>query len=219
MSNHRLSLFTVCGVVIIAATLYGCSENKPKLGQWQTKEENHEYVLLTAKDAQDLSATPPAPFPDDNQQQWVRVKKIGEPPEKIETRLQPYSIAVLEASFAFLQSTSTNNQQLPYEDLDWGWRLIVENRSKRDVYAYGGYSLFDKDGFSLTETGTDWDNNEPGVLIKPGERGVVQGKAIWRINRATKPYASSRAVRGDYKLFLRHNWFEDAFDDSAQKRR
>ncbi len=89
-----------------------------------------------------------------------------------------------------------------------GAERVLENKSKRGIYAYGGYSLFDNDGFILTATGNDWDNNESGVYVKPGEKGIAQGRGLSRVDVASKPYPPSRVSRGDYKLFLRHDIFE-----------
>jgi hypothetical protein len=218
MMKTLLSAFTIFFITIFSIQLCGCSEQHLSFGKWKTKADHDEYVLLTAKDAQVLGEVPPAPFPDRNKQGWTRVKEMGESPEKLKSTLKPYSVVVVEDGFAFLQSTKNKSKKLTNEDLEWGWKIVIENKSKRDVWAYGGYSLFDKDGFVLADTGTDWDDEESGLLIKAGERGTVQGKVVWQIPAATKPYPPSRVVRGDYKLFLRHDIFKRIDDDIQNKK-
>lgn len=217
MRDSILPSLMICLIVIIASALSGCSEQHPPFGDWKTKTENHEYVLLTAKDALHLGEAPPSPFPAANKQGWTRVKEMGMQPESMKPALKPYSVIVIESGFAFLQSTKTKEQT--QENLEWGWKVVIENKSKRAVWAYGGYSLFDKDSFVLATAGADWDNDESGVLIKAGERGTVQGNKVWQIPAATKPYPPSRVVRGDYKLFLRHDIFEQLGDDVVEKKR
>ena len=219
MRSSNLSLAMILLAVIITAGLCGCSEQHPDFGKWKTKTETHEYVLLTARDAQALGKVPPGPFPADNKQGWTRVKEVRVPPENIKPTLKPYSVVAIEQGFSFLQSTKITAKETSYQDIEWGWKVVLENRSKRGVHAYGGYSLLDKDGFALAATGTDWDNNESGVLINPGERATIQGKAVWRIAKATKPYPPFRVVGGDYKLFLRHDVFERLADEIKQKNR
>lgn len=89
------------------------------------------------------------------------------------------------------------------------WKIVLENRSKHGICAHVEYSLFDKDGFVLTATGTDWDNKENDVCVKAGTRGIIQGRGLWRINATSTPYPPSRVVRGDYKLYLRHAFILD----------
>lgn len=167
-------------------------------------KENHEYVLLTDEEARTLGETPPAPFPSVNKQQWTRVKEIGKMPQNIKPSLKSSSVAVTESGFAFLQSTRNTIQNESYEDIEWSWKIILENRSKHGICAYGGYSLIDKDGFVLSAAGTDCDNNENGICVKAGAQGIIQGRCSWRINAASTPYTPSRVVLGDYKLFVRH---------------
>lgn len=205
-------------LIVLLLILCGCSDKNIALGKWKTKAEKHEFIILTEKDALILGEVPPAPFPPDNKQGWERVKEVSESPENIKPNLKPYSIAVIESGFAFLQSTKRTDKAESYDDIEWGWKVILENRSKRAIYAYGGYSLFDKDGFILTTTGTDWDNNESGVYIKAGDRGVIQGRGLWRMDVASKPYPPSRVHSGDYKLFLRHDIFEYLGDDIKTKK-
>lgn len=186
----------------------GCSSRNIELGKWKMETENHKFVIFTEKDAHTLGEPGPAPFPAGNKQGWSRVKDIGESPENIQPKLNPYSVTVIESGYTILQSTRHNTKSGSYDDIEWGWKVTLENKSKRGIYAYGGYSLFDDSGFILNATGNDWDNNESGVFIKAGEKGIVQGRGLWRVDAATKPYPPSRVSRGDYKLFLRHDIFE-----------
>jgi len=183
-------------------SLYGCSNSDIEIGNWKSKAVDHQYVLLTAKDVEKIGEIAPAPFKDSS---WTMVKDIGDTPEKLKPELQPYGIMVIEHDFAFLEVARTNNNNNSFDDVEWGWKVILENKSAHDIYAYGGYALFDKDGFLLGSSGKKWDNNEDGVLIKAGARGVVRGTSRWWVNRESKPYPPSRVAQGDYMLFLRHN--------------
>lgn len=204
----KKSLFLL-GLLI---SFYGCSNSEIEIGNWKSKAEEHQYVLLTAKDAQKMGEILPAPFPDSNQEHWTRVKDIGETPEKLKPRLQPYAITVVEHAFAFLEVARTNNKDSSFDDIEWGWKVTLENKSTHDIYAYGGYALSDKDGFPLSASGKEWDNNENGVLIKAGARGVVRGTGRWLVNRESRPYPPTRVVKGDYRLFLKHGLYEDILE-------
>lgn len=205
-------------LIVLLLTLCGCSNQNIALGKWKSKAETHEFVILTKKDALALGEAPPGPFAPHNKQGWSRVKEVGESPENIKPTLKPYSIAVIESGFVFLQSTRSTGKSETYDAIEWGWKIILENRSNRGIHAYGGYSLFDKDGFILTATGNDWDNNESGVYIKAGGRAIIQGRGLWRVEVASKPYPPSRVDSGDYKLFLRHDIFEHLDDDIKTKK-
>ena len=205
-------------LIVFLLILCGCSDQNIALGKWKSKAETHEFVILTKKDALTLGEAASGPFPTHNKQGWSRVKEVGKSPKNIKPTLKPYSIAVIESGFIFLQSTRSTGKSEKYDDIEWGWKIILENRSKRSIHAYGGYSLFDKDGFILTATGYDWDNKEFGVYIKAGGRGIIQGSGLWRVEMASKPYPPSRVDSGDYKLFLRHNIFERLADDIKTKK-
>ncbi|MBW2570607.1 MAG: hypothetical protein JRE47_14895 [Deltaproteobacteria bacterium] len=210
---------TKVGSFLIAflLVLCGCSDQNIAFGKWKSKSETHEFVILTKKDALTLGEMPPLPFPARNEKGWSRVKKVGEFPEDIKPTLKPYSIAVIESGFVFLQTTRPTGKSETYDDIEWGWRIILENRSKRGIHAYGGYSLMDSDGFILTATGNDWDNDESGVYVAAGKTGIIQGRGLWRVEVASKPYPPSRVDSGDYKLFLRHALFERLDDDINTK--
>ena len=216
--KHKVALLAL----IILLIPVSCSERTITYGKWKMTSENHEFVLLTDEEAHALGETPRAPWPPDpaplpsyNERRnlfdrWTRVKDIGEKSQNLKPSLKPYSIVVSASGFAFLQSTKNNIKNESYEDIEWNWKIVLENRSKRVICAYGGYSLLDKDGFVLTVTGTDWDINEEGVCVKAGSDSIIQGRGIWRINTTTIPYPPSRVMQGDYKLFLRHgNGFID----------
>lgn len=198
--NKAILLF-----LIISLLLVGCSRRTISFGKWEMKKENHEYVDLTDEEALMLGETPPAPCPPDNEVCWSGVKDIGKIPQNIKDSLKPYSVVVTESGFAYLQSTKNTINNESYEDIEWSWKIIFENRSKRGICANGGYALLDRDGFELTATGTDWDNNENVVCVKAGAQGIIQGRGLWRINAASTPYPPSRVVRGDYALYLRHS--------------
>jgi hypothetical protein len=192
-------IFVGLFLFIHVVTFIGCSEQHPQFGKWQTKPETHEYVLLTAKDAKTLGEIPPR-----DEQDWVQVKEYGKPPENIKSSLKSHAVTVVESGFTFLASTKETGKNQDHEVFEWGYKLVLENRSKRSIHAYGGYVLFDKDGFELTRTNFDWDKGSE-VLIKPGGRSVIKRQSFWQIDKATKPYPPSRVVGGDYKLFLRHD--------------
>ncbi len=187
--------------------LCGCTKTDINLGNWKTKADGDRYVLLTEKDAKKIGemTRPPSPY---GRGDWDKVKDVGEMPEKIKPALTPYAITVVDHSFAFLEVSPSPNKNSSFDDVEWGWKVTLENKSKYDeIYAYGGYALFDKDGFLLVKTGMDWDNwddEEYGVLIKAGSRVVIKGSDHWRVNRASKPYSPTRVASGDYRLFLRH---------------
>ena len=214
MRQNTLTNKAILLSLIISLLMVSCSNRKLSFGIWKMKEENHEYVYLTAKEADTLGETPPAPCPSDNKLCWSEVKEIGKQPKNIKANLKPYSIGVTESGFAYLQSTKNTTKDELYEDIEWSWKIIFENRSKRGICAYGGYSLLDKDRFVLTATDTDWDNNKNGVCVKAGAQGIIQGRGLWRINAASTPYPPSRVVRGDYKLYLRH---PDIFDEALME--
>ena len=200
--------FKLYVIVMVTTLFFGCAEQNLDIGKQHTKSEGHEYRFMTAKDSKELGVPVPAPFPNNNEMKWSKVKDIGEIPDKLEQKFKPYSVFVVESGYAFLQVT----QGSLFDDIEWGWKIVLENRSKHDIYAYGGYALLDKDGFVLTKVGKDWDGNEAGVLIKSGTKGTIQGTSDWRVDRRTKPYAAKRVFKGDYKLFLRHNMFEDLLE-------
>jgi hypothetical protein len=192
---------------ILLTGLFGCSETQFDIGKWHMKGEGHRYAILTDKEAKEIGVIPPAPFPSHNIMRWVKVKNIEETPSKLEQKLEPYSVVVIESGYSFLGVTRNVGKDKMWDDIEWGWKIILENKDKQNIYAYGGYALFDKDGFILENVGNDWDNNESGVLVEPGAKVTIQGRSHWLVNRASKPYTVKRVVRGDYKLFLRHGRF------------
>jgi len=195
---------------IVLLISVSCSNRTLSFGKWKMTNENHEFVILTEEEARTLGETPVAPCPRAKQNErydercWTRVRDIGDTPKNIKPSLKPYSIAVTESGFAYLQSTKNTIKKESYEDIEWSWKIIFKNRSKHGICAYGGYSLVDKNGFVLAASGTDSNNVENCVCVEAGTQGIVQGRGLWRINTASTPYPPSRVVRGDYKLYLRH---------------
>lgn len=193
--------------MLLLIGLFGCSEPQLDIGKWYMKDEAHQYAILTDKEAKEVGEIPPAPCPPDIIRCWMRVKDVGETPDKLKQKLEPYSVVVIESGYSFLGVTRNVGKDKMWDDIEWGWKIILENKGKQNIYAYGRYALFDKDGFILENVGNDWDNNESGVLVEPGAKVTIQGRSHWLVNRASKPYTVKRVVRGDYKLFLRHGRF------------
>jgi len=131
--------------LIVSLISVSCSNHPLSFGKWKMTNENHEFVFLTDKEARTLGETPPAPFPADDKQGWTTVRDIGEIPQNIKPSLKPYSIAITESGFAYLQSTKNTIKNESHEDIEWSWKIILENRSKRNICAYGAAILGEVD--------------------------------------------------------------------------
>ncbi len=112
-------------------------------------------------------------------------------------------VLVIESGYKFLQLTKDVGNNKLYDDIEWGWKITVENSSKHDIYARGGYALLDKDGFILTRTNEDLKNKQ-GVLIKAGTKETIQGTAHWLVYSKSDPYTAKRVAKGNYELFLQY---------------
>lgn len=112
-------------------------------------------------------------------------------------------VLVIESGYKFLQLTKDVGNDKLYDDIEWGWKITIENGSKHDIYARGGYALLDKDGFILTKTNEDLKNKQ-GVLIKAGTKETIQGTAHWLVHSKSTPYTAKRVAKGDYELFLQY---------------
>jgi len=207
-----------------------CSDKKIKFGNWEMTSVHHEYFYLTDNEARTLGEELPPPPPppaahkrdvfDDlmgDPPNWTRVKDINEIPSSIKNKYKPYAIEVKESGFAYLQTTPMTHADKSYEDLQWSWKIVLENKRKHGIYAYGGYALFDKDNYVLTSTGVDWDYNEPGTYIKAGMRGIINGRGNWKYSSKTNPYPPTRVYKGDYKLFIRDASIQDEWDKIKNK--
>lgn len=159
---------------------------------------DQQYVFPTSDDVVEASARgivfpidAPWPCPVGSKICWSLPVTLSAPEYK------PYSFFVYEYGYTFIEIT----KRVDIDDIKWGWKLIVENRSKHDARAYAYCNLFDKDGFLLTSNNTDW----PGSLIFSGEKTTIQGEEIWPVNRNTKPYHPTRVVKIECTLLLNHS--------------
>ena len=102
-------------LIVLLLILCGCSDQNIAFGKWTSKAETHEFVKLTSKDAQALGELPQLIFKN-NDRSWIKVKTAGKPPETIKPTLKPYSVAVIESGFVFMQSTrrTTKFSTYPY---------------------------------------------------------------------------------------------------------
>jgi len=112
-------------------------------------------------------------------------------------------VLVIESGYKFLQLTKDVGNDKLYDDIEWGWKITIENGSKHDIFAHGGYALLDKDGFILTKTNEDLKNKQ-GILIKAGTKETIQGTAHWLVYNKSEPYTAKRVAKGDYELFLQY---------------
>ncbi len=206
--GKKTNVVTLVCIAMSTVFLLSCSRQTPDFGKWETKSGVQEYRIIE----DDRSV----PFPSTNPNRWVRVKTIGEQPATTAEAEGRLLVRVVESGFIFLESTDVAVKDDKYENVQWGWKVVLENKSKKGVRAYAGYSLLDKDDFVLiSTTEEEWSACEEGIYIGAGERVILKAKMAWLIKKGTTPYPPSRAVKGDYKLFLRVS--HGVFDDLADK--
>ncbi len=174
-----------------------------------------EYVILTQYEAECLGepSYAPGPFPASNKLGWREVKAIGQRADAIAPKLAPYSVAVPEYGFAFLQTTPLTGSEEPKTDLEWGWKVAVTNRTDRGVYACADFCLLDAADYPLTRAARGFDAKARGTHIPPHEQRAIQGRSRWTYNHTSTPFPPSRVHRGDFSLFLRHDVSEKLADE------
>jgi hypothetical protein len=111
---------------------------------------------------------------------------------------QPYALLVREYGYTFIEATKDGST----EHLKWGWKMLVENKSKNDVATRVYCTLRDKDDFLLTTY--DDDDDVTGTIIWKGGKATLQDETIWSFNRNTKPYPPGRVRFIRCQLLLKH---------------
>ncbi len=217
-NRNSINIIALLFCVMVLMTLVGCAERSIDLGKWRIQKEGHQFVFITPEEKKIINEG----FKEKEKKLQKGnfriisgrlkrtyskfVKKIGETPTVYDSKIKPYSVFVIESGYSFLQVTKELGKDKLYDEVEWGWKITIENRSKYDIYAKVNYALLDKEGFILTKT-NEASKNE--VLIKSGTTETIQRVANWQVYSNSKPYTAKRVAKGDYSLFLRT---EDIFD-------
>lgn len=224
MINYNIKTITfllLCLFLIMNSP--GCSEKKLELGKWHVEKENHKFMFLKDKEKQFkvtlkhselrpsfLSAQDSNSYPVlESNTLFFEIKSIMEEPKPLNSKFQSYSVLVTESGYLFLQVTKKIGADKNFDKIEWGWKIILENKSKDNIYALGDYALLNKEGFILTRTDGDskkmnYEKKE-GFLIKAGSKGIIKGTDSWIVNSESSPYTPERVAKGEYALYLRHS--------------
>lgn len=112
-------------------------------------------------------------------------------------------IIVSETGFILLQKSQYTKESIRTDEIEWGWRLVIENRGEIVAYACAGYSLLDQQGFVLASAGDKTCKKGADIIrLNPGDKKTLQGRSYWEVNSESKPYPAKRIANGDYWLKL-----------------
>ena len=189
-----------------------------EFGKWRMTALNDNFAFYTEKDVKKAPAKlkklmfPPAPFPDRNHMHWIFEKNLEMPVDKIDSRLEQYSVRVTNVGYAILSLSKRIISNIEFDVIEVGCKIEIENKTRRGINTYGGCYLFDGDSFQLTGSDiVDFDQDESGIHIPAKTKGTVRRTSYWVVDSNAMPYPTTRIRKVDYKLFLRHDIFE-SFD-------
>jgi hypothetical protein len=168
-------------------------------GNWHMIKVNKGEFFPTTSDMRQLSSQGIV-FPESarpacaagSNNCWGMAAPLPKSPE-----YQPYALFVREYGYTFMESTRDGNT----EHLRWGWKMVVENKSKNDVIARAHCELRDKNNFVLT---TYDDGDAMGEFVWKGQKTTLQEETVWSYSRHTKPYPPGRVSTIHCYLLLRH---------------
>jgi len=165
LTKYRCKVFTIFEILFIFLLLSGCSDSTFDLGSWNHSNEKHKYAFLSLDDEKrhekelnefklklkDLKLLPLGIV----SHREAGLKSIGKPPKFIVTNEDGVFVTVNNYGYVFLQISK--NIIGNYDDIEWAWKMTIENNSKYMVSANIKYGLMDENGFILT-TSRDFPN-------------------------------------------------------------
>jgi hypothetical protein len=188
-------------IIVAMVILFGsfCTSTAADLlyGQWHITKVNKGRCFLSPSDEKELSSRgisflQSIRFPYG----WTRPSPLPNTPE-----LQSYVIWEHEYGYVLIETTREGNT----EHLKWGWRMVVENKTKKDVLAHARCSLYDKNKFLLAEYANEYANEDEavGTIAWKGNKVTLQDESVWSFNANTKPYPPSRIASIECTLLLK----------------
>ncbi|SPD74709.1 hypothetical protein PITCH_A300012 [uncultured Desulfobacterium sp.] len=200
-------------IFLLLIFLSGCLDSTFSLGDWRLSNEKHKYVFLSIadqeqyeKDLNELKLKLKGREFDPPEISPLRLadlheaghKSIGKSPKFIVTGEDGASVTVSNYGYVFLQVSKELADN--YDDIEWAWKMSIENNSKYEIHADLEYGLLDENGFILT-TSKGFSNLK---TINPNTKETFQSQETWRVKSNSTPHPIERVVKGDYGISLKY---------------